>query len=288
MEITPKIDLFFKVFEDAVTMLYAFDNMVSDIESPYDEYTGSLLRELRECCELCKNCIVEAKDIYNECWAICKSLDDLPKVVELMEARLEKAIGYAEEVFEREYMQETLDNLQKMRDGDWISKQQYRQICYCLFHIHDFVVRWDSSINDIFAYLGRKDIYREELMIKLERSEQRQVFSKPQQETIENGVTLPIELDTEKAKALLQNAIQKGLCDSNYKWLKTKALLAYFADKASEYLNLGKGEYNGVKKASWIPFETLFGINNLANTKNGWKKTGTLPGGYEDVDKLFE
>lgn len=101
-------------------------------------------------------------------------------------------------------------------------------------------------------------------------------------------ISLPSELDTEQAKALLQSAIQNRLCDNNYKWLKTKSLLAYFADKASEYLNLSKGKYDGKTKTSWKPFETLFNIKRLSGAKNDYQKTGTLPDGYKNVDKLFE
>lgn len=100
--------------------------------------------------------------------------------------------------------------------------------------------------------------------------------------------TLPEELDTDKAKKLLQKAITSGLCDDTYKWLKSKALLAYFTDKASEYLGLCKGEYDGKPKTSWKPFETLFGISGLSGAKRDYQKTGTLPDGYSDVDKLFE
>lgn len=100
--------------------------------------------------------------------------------------------------------------------------------------------------------------------------------------------TIPKELNTEKAKALIQKAIQKGLCDNNYKWLKSKALLAYFADRASEHLNLGKGKYGDKIKTSWKPFETLFNAKGLSGAKNDYQKTGTLPDGYEIVDKLFE
>lgn len=102
------------------------------------------------------------------------------------------------------------------------------------------------------------------------------------------ALDLPIELSTDKAKNLLSLAISNGICDNNYKWLKSKALLAYFADRASEYLELGKGEYDGKRKISWKPFETLFGNKGLSGAKRDYQKTGTLPDGYKDVDKLFE
>ena len=100
--------------------------------------------------------------------------------------------------------------------------------------------------------------------------------------------TIPSVLNTEKAKSLIQKAIQKGFCNNNYKWLKSKALLAYFADRASEYLKLGKGEYDGRQKTSWKPFESLFVISGLSGAKRDYQKTGTLPDGYKEVDKLFE
>lgn len=99
--------------------------------------------------------------------------------------------------------------------------------------------------------------------------------------------TLPEELNTEKARTLLQRAVKIGLCDDSYKWLKSKALLAYFADMASEYLGLGKGEYDGKKKVSWKPFETLFVCEKLSLAKQDYQKTGTLPDGYMDVNRLF-
>lgn len=99
---------------------------------------------------------------------------------------------------------------------------------------------------------------------------------------------LPEELNTDEAKAILNKTITAKLCDDTYKWFKSKALLAYFSDKASEYLGLCKGEYDGKPKTSWKPFETLFGVSGLSGAKRDYQKTGTLPDGYSDVDKLFE
>lgn len=98
----------------------------------------------------------------------------------------------------------------------------------------------------------------------------------------------PPEFDDEQAKEILKKAINAGLCDNDYKWLKTKSLLAYFADRVSEYLKLGKGEYDGKAKTSWKPFEILFGISGLSGAKRDFQKTGTLPDGHKDVDNLFE
>ena len=125
-----------------------------------------------------------------------------------------------------------------------------------------------------------------------------QTFSEPQplltdkqkagNEAYNKPTILPEALNTDGAKLILQKAINAGLCDTNYRWKKSKALLAYFADLASEYLKLGKGEYDGKAKTSWKPFESLFGISGLSGAKRDYQKTGTLPEGYKDVDNLFE
>lgn len=107
-------------------------------------------------------------------------------------------------------------------------------------------------------------------------------------ELLKEKIYLPKELNNDNAKSIITKAVTNGLCDNNYKWLKSKALLAYFADRTSEYLKLGKGEYDGKIKTSWKPFETLFGISGLSGAKRDYQKTGTLPDGYKDVDTLFE
>ena len=99
---------------------------------------------------------------------------------------------------------------------------------------------------------------------------------------------LPDELNNDEAKSIISKAIAKGLCDNNNCWLKTKALLAYFADRARDHLNLGQGEYDGSTKTSWKPFESLFGVNGLSGAKRDYQKTGTLPNGHNIVDELFK
>lgn len=89
---------------------------------------------------------------------------------------------------------------------------------------------------------------------------------------------------------LVDDMIAKGLVEragNGLKWLKTKALLAYFAELASEKYGLGNGEYNGKIKTAWKPFETLFGINGLSVARNDNLKTGTQPNGYRKIDELF-
>jgi len=102
---------------------------------------------------------------------------------------------------------------------------------------------------------------------------------------------LPTELDTNEARKLFQKAIEAGLMSkttSGYEWNKSKALCAYFADRASENLGLSKRQYDGRAKISWKPFETLFNLTGLSTARNDYQKTGTLPNGSENVDSLFD
>ena len=126
-----------------------------------------------------------------------------------------------------------------------------------------------------------------EIWNRIAKTVEREIKKITPHQTPKEEISLPEELNTEEAKNILQKAIDAGFCDANYQWKRTKALLAYFADKTSEYLKLGKGEYGGNLKTSWKPFESLFGVSGLAGAKRDWEKTGTLPQGYKDIDKLF-
>ena len=99
--------------------------------------------------------------------------------------------------------------------------------------------------------------------------------------------SIPNELYHDNTKMILQKAIDAGLCDDNYKWGKTNRLLAYFVDKACEYLEISIGQYDGREKVKWKPFEKLFGIDNLAQAKKDYQREGQIPKGSEIVDRIF-
>jgi hypothetical protein len=102
---------------------------------------------------------------------------------------------------------------------------------------------------------------------------------------------LPPELDTPKARLLLDKAIKAGFINeipNGYKWNYSKALCAYFADKATIYLNISKAVTDTGKVAAWKPFETVFKLNGLKTCKADWRKGKDFPKGYKDVDTLFD
>ena len=94
-----------------------------------------------------------------------------------------------------------------------------------------------------------------------------------------------------KLKTVLIKAEKSGLLISNknqYKWLKTKSLLAYFISKISDELELSPS--NG--RIQWKDFKPLFGYeskdNSLTGALNDLQKSGTLPLGHKIVDSLFK
>ena len=107
---------------------------------------------------------------------------------------------------------------------------------------------------------------------------------------LKEEVNLPEELNTPEARRLLQKAIKAGLCDKNYKWHDTKALLAYLADSLSKELELGVKLYGNRIETSWQPFATLFGTSarELIDAKKGYENNkNQKPKGYKKVDQLF-
>ena len=99
---------------------------------------------------------------------------------------------------------------------------------------------------------------------------------------------LPRELATEEAKSMIETAIEAGLIKvqgSRLRWMKSKQLLAYYAEQMCKRLNLTKGE-----KMTWKPFETLFNEEGLKTAKQDAMRFNYRfePNGYEDLDALFE
>ena len=155
---------------------------------------------------------------------------------------------------------------------------------------HTFVRREHEAGNDI--QLGILDVMEGQEKQKQDNSANdglvrssfdiQNVEVKPQPD-------IPEELRTEKAAKMFRKAISKGLCDECYHWKHSKVLLAYFADRASEYLQLSKAEQDGKKKVFWKPFETLFQVTKLSDCKNEYtNKSGKLPKNFEVVDAIFD
>lgn len=109
--------------------------------------------------------------------------------------------------------------------------------------------------------------------------------------TIAQPQQLPKELETKEAKRYFAKAIELGLMDNNYKWLKGLQMLSLFASKMSDKLNLNKAtNTNGTKRIAWQPFELLFGIEKgkLRSNLNDIQRTGVEPKEAYLIDEVFK
>ncbi len=99
------------------------------------------------------------------------------------------------------------------------------------------------------------------------------------------------EVLTENAEfmAIMQKAVEQGFCQQDgwqYRW-KVKVEAAYFASLANERFNLSKRKINGKTAVSWIPFEALFGLNDLRTAFNDYKQCKTKLVRECEIDNLF-
>ena len=103
--------------------------------------------------------------------------------------------------------------------------------------------------------------------------------------------SLPVEFRSVEAAKLLGKLIQNKFCDDKYDWKRSKILLAYFASKASDTLELSNRMAGERKAVLWKPFESLFTIkgkkiNHLAQAYRDLQNMGKADG-QEDIDRLF-
>lgn len=95
-------------------------------------------------------------------------------------------------------------------------------------------------------------------------------------------------LTTDEAKAYFSQAIELGLMDRDYDWLKGKEMLSCFAREMSIALGMGKGTgADGQPRIAWKPFESLFGVEKLRYNYNDIQKTGQSPSESYLIDGIF-
>lgn len=132
---------------------------------------------------------------------------------------------------------------------------------------------------------------RDEYLQQIHQNKAPEQKPEPEQAAQEPQQTMPNELNNDEAKRYFKKAIDIGLMDANYKWLKGLQLLACFARDMSINLHLGKGvNSHDSPRISWKPFETLFKlpVGKLRLNYNDIQKTGQPPRDIWMVDKVFE
>lgn len=86
------------------------------------------------------------------------------------------------------------------------------------------------------------------------------------------------ELNTDEANKYFSNAIEAGFMDNSYQWNGTKYQAALFAEICSEKLNL---------RYKWKPFETLWNMKGLAQTRRESKERFGKVGREKEIIDLF-
>lgn len=102
---------------------------------------------------------------------------------------------------------------------------------------------------------------------------------------------LPKELETKEAKRYFAKAIELGLMNNNYKWLKGLQMLSCFAREMSLKLCLSNAvNSDKTMRIAWKPFEELFGIDKgkLRSNYNDIQKTGNNPKEIGLIDEVFK
>lgn len=115
------------------------------------------------------------------------------------------------------------------------------------------------------------------------------------QEPEQAAPQFPPELDNDKAKKLLQMAIDRNIIDKSYKPANgsTHETIAYLSATLSRLLELNKTKMrNGQCRVLWKPFKSLFGIEYLAQTYSRIidNEDGTLikfPPNYNKIDEIY-
>lgn len=109
-----------------------------------------------------------------------------------------------------------------------------------------------------------------------------------------NQLSLPKELDTPKAKELLDKAVEYNLLEDGYKWsskLLTKKELAYICYVLSNKLglsSLSNKTDEGRYKTNWKPFKELFNDNNLNNNLRGITSDDRLTDTMDRINGIYD
>lgn len=231
----------------------------SGVKNWNDFQTILYISELRECADLCKKCNVTSKDIYNECWTICRNVDDLSKVADWLQNRVDNVFN-------------TLYNIIDMNQQNVISLPIILHIFAVhnhLYRLQDFLLIWHSNFEIIINDLRRQP-----------QSNHNADTSKA------TDLELPNELNTQKAQKYFLKAITAGYIrktEHGFKWLfggaKGQVRLGYFCNKV----------YSTPRPINKL--EELFGVKKLSSSITAadlkYKRADVIEWRKEIDDKIF-
>ncbi len=260
------------VFEALTLIERELASFAFRLNCPDRSYKSSFMgiyNDLRRHCDDIRSQI-SLKDVYDECWSICRSIDDMPNVARFLQNRLDCAIKESKPILNvgrvtPERSEKILVILEIKHKSRYLNKKEYDQICDDFLTIYGFQQQWYHDIGNVINRFSQRP--ESEQNTDTTKEDHNQIF--------------PNELDREDVKRWLNVAVENGFLDADYQpteRLKTKAQKALLADEIRQ--KTGLKEYR--------PFEQLWNETGLARQRyNSREYVGTVKGG-EEIIKMFK
>ena len=268
MKPTPKTDEVIGILKQTVTVINLIEYSIKEIEKA--DNTGDKAKDVitayQSNLDYCNSCKITAKDVYDEYWGICQSIESLPKCAKAMAVRFEN-VGIPIWICNShsDYQKRVNNKIWSIEQQGNITKSQASDLM-CLFDLLASWVRvWMFRVQAILKEMG---IEPKPLSIN----------STKEKETTFDEIQLPEELNTDEAKELFNKAIKAGFMDNNYKFIGTWYQAAYFAEIAAEKLRL---------KYKWKYFQILWGYDKLSQTRRESKERFGKVDKQNDIEKIF-
>lgn len=265
MKATPKTDEVINVLKQAVTVINLIEYNIKKIEKadiPTDE-AKDVIDVYQSNLDYCHSCKVTAKDVYDEYWEICPSVECLPKCAKAIAVRFEN-VGIPVWVCDpySDYKEQIDKKIWNMEKQGIITKKQASDLM-CLFDLlAKWAMFWVFNVKNILKEMGV-----EPLPLQTDKPEETG-------NEANNNPTLPEELNTDEAKKWLKVAIDGGLLNSDYSptdKTETKPQKALLAEILSDKIGL---------KHKYKPFETLWNVSGLSKQRyKSREEIGTVEGG---------
>ncbi len=163
----------------------------------------------------------------------------------------------------------------------------------CGVHLKEFIVNDTIGIRvlQIALFVGSEKL----AAYYLGQLQRQQPQAEELQPTVNKELSeyLPKALQCDEAIRIFNRAISAELIEYNgnsLRWLSTKQLLAYFAERMSLRFGLSnKLDKDGNKTTAWKITEDIFGTKGLKNAKQNWLRIYTTftPTKYDTVDQIF-
>lgn len=269
MERKEKTEMVFGLLEEAAIYLRELDSV---IETTYDLYVINAMSLKLEDWDYINYTEITPREVFNECWGSCTNVDDLHKVADWLQVRIDRTFEAFEEL-DNEKLNSYLSFIEEMNNNEKLvpilpygprGDKLFNDLCKQLKKIYQFVKDWRLNFEKILNDLRRQPQSDQNADTTMENHNQ----------------TLPPELETEEAKKLLNVAVKGGLLDADYQpteKIKTKAQKALLAEILKEKIGL----------KNYVPFQRLWGVKDLAKRRSNSRGYVGKVKGQEKIYEVF-